>query len=56
MRNRQYGCTLGEYSGPAQFDDPGLGAWMTAIGEGSAVLEKNYISITKTTPQPGLRP
>ncbi len=46
-------CTIGDYSGPAQFDDPGLAAWMTAIGEGSAVLEKNYVGITATTPQPG---
>jgi hypothetical protein len=47
-------CTIGEYSGPAQFDDPGLAAWMTAIGEGSAQLKKNYVSISGTTPQPGL--
>jgi hypothetical protein len=46
-------CTIGEYSGPAQWDDPELGKWMTAIGEGSAELKKSYVSIASTSPQMG---
>jgi hypothetical protein len=46
-------CTLGSYSGPAVWNDPGLGAWMTAIGEGSAELKKSYVSISSVSPQPG---
>jgi hypothetical protein len=54
--NSQIGsaCTIGDYSGPAQFDDPQLKQWMLAIGEGNAELKKNYVGITSTAPQPGL--
>jgi hypothetical protein len=46
-------CTLGEYSGPAQWGDPKLQQWMVAIGEGNAELKKSYVAITSTAPQPG---
>ena len=47
-------CTLGSYSGPAKWGDPALGDWMNAIGEQNAQLEKSYIGIDSTRPQPGL--
>jgi hypothetical protein len=47
-------CTINSYSGPAVWGDPKLDAWMQAIGEGSARLEKNYVSISSTASQPGL--
>jgi hypothetical protein len=46
-------CTLGEYSGPAEWSDPKLDQWMTANGEGNAELKKSYVQITSTAPQPG---
>jgi hypothetical protein len=47
-------CTTGDYSGPARFDDPSLKAWMDAIGEQNAQLQKNYVGVDGTTAQPGL--
>jgi hypothetical protein len=47
-------CTIGDYSGPAQFDDPSLKAWMDAIGEHDAQLQKNYVGVDGTAAQAGL--
>jgi hypothetical protein len=47
-------CTTNQYSGPAQWGDPSLSAWMFAIGERSPQLEKSYIRIDSTQPQQGL--
>jgi hypothetical protein len=47
-------CTIGSYSGDAKWEDPSLSSWMSAIGEGNARLEKSYIRIDSTRPQPGL--
>jgi hypothetical protein len=46
-------CSLGEYSGPAVWNDPSLAQWMNAIGEGSAELKKSYVSIQDIAPQMG---
>jgi hypothetical protein len=47
-------CTTSQYSGAAQWGDPSLSAWMFAIGERNATLEKSYIRIDSTQAQPGL--
>ncbi len=47
-------CTIGDYSGAAQFQDPALKAWMDAIGEQNAQLQKNYVGVDSTSPQQGL--
>ena len=46
-------CTIGDYSGTAQWGDPSLKSWMDALGEQNAQLEKNYVGIDSTSPQPG---
>jgi hypothetical protein len=40
-------CQGGGADAPAQFDDPSLDAWMTAIGEGNATLKSAWSSIAK---------
>ncbi len=47
-------CTIGDYSGSAQWGDPALKAWMDALGEQNAQLQKNYVGIDSVSPQPGL--
>ncbi len=47
-------CTVGAYSGAARWDDPSLGQWMSAIGEGNAQLEKSYVRIESTRAQQGV--
>ncbi|MFO0666880.1 MAG: hypothetical protein U0174_23215 [Polyangiaceae bacterium] len=47
------GCLDEVYEGKAQFDDPSLNAWMTAINETNATLEGSWTHITSVNPQPG---
>jgi hypothetical protein len=47
-------CTIGTYSGDAVWGDTSLEAWMNAIGERNAQLEKSYVGIDGTAPQQGL--
>jgi hypothetical protein len=44
------GCQSGGADSPAQFDDPSLRDWMTAIGEGSASLKSAWSTIDKVNP------
>lgn len=43
-------CQGGGADSPAQFDDPGLRDWMTAIGEGNAQLKAAWSAIDKVSP------
>ncbi len=43
-------CAGGGADLPAQFDDPSLDAWMTAIGENNAMLKSAWSSIAKVNP------
>jgi hypothetical protein len=44
------GCQSGGADEPAQFDDASLRDWMTAIGEGNAVLKSAWSTIAKVNP------
>ncbi len=47
-------CLTGAYDSPARVDDPGLAAWLTAIGETNVTLQQNWTRVVSTAPQPGL--
>ncbi len=47
-------CLPGSYDSPARVDDPGLAAWLTAIGETNVTLQQNWTRVASTAPQPGL--
>ncbi len=47
-------CTLGSYSGDAKWGDASLEAWMNAIGEQNAQLQKSYVGVDSTRAQAGL--
>lgn len=46
-------CMPGAYDAPAQVDDPGLSAWLTAIGETNVTLQQSWTEIASLAPQPG---
>ncbi|AKU98913.1 Tryptophan synthase alpha chain [Labilithrix luteola] len=46
-------CQPGQYDLDGKAEDPGLGAWLSAIGESSFKLKGSYTLISKVTPQQG---
>jgi hypothetical protein len=47
-------CMPGSYDAPAQVDDPGLSAWLSAIGETNVTLQQSWTEISGVAPQQGL--
>lgn len=47
-------CQGGGADSSAEFDDPKLAAWMSAIGEGNATLKSAWSSIAKVNPFPSV--
>lgn len=46
-------CQQGQYTVAGKAEDPGLGQWLSAIGESSFDLKGSYTLISKVTPQQG---
>jgi hypothetical protein len=49
-------CKEDAYDAPAVNMDPGLGAWLSAIGESNVSLKESWTAIRSVTPQPGTDP
>ncbi len=49
-------CLSGDYAKPGTANDPGLAAWLGAIGEKDFDLQGNWTTLSKVTPMPGTDP
>lgn len=46
-------CQSGAYDTTAQVTDPGLSAWLSALGDPTPTLKQSWTSIKSVSPQPG---